>query len=58
MGTEATMLGKVCDRFVEKSPLSVMVCGTPARVLGAEHLDAWCAQTAHKSDTRTVGCAT
>jgi hypothetical protein len=48
------MLGKVCARFVEKSPISVMVRGTLERVLGAEHLDAWLARTAQKQYTRTV----
>ncbi len=48
------MLGKVCARFVEKSPISVMVRGTLERVLGADQLDAWFARTAHKQYTRTV----
>jgi hypothetical protein len=48
------MLGKVFARFVEKSPISVMVRGTLERVLGAEHLDAWFARTAQKQYTRTV----
>jgi hypothetical protein len=48
------MLGKVFARFVEKSPLSVMVRGTLERVLGAEQLDAWFARTAQKQYTRTV----
>lgn len=48
------MLGKVFDRFVEKSPLSVMVRGTLERVLGAAQLDAWFARTAQKQYTRTV----
>ena len=48
------MLGKVFARFVEKSPLSVMVRGTLERVLGADQLDAWFARTAHKQYTRTV----
>jgi hypothetical protein len=48
------MLGKVFDRFVEKSPLSVMVRGTLERVLGADHRDAWFARTAQKQYTRTV----
>ena len=51
---EATMLGKVFARFVEKSPISVMVRGTLERVLGAEQLDAWFARTAQKQYTRTV----
>ena len=48
------MLGKVFDRFVEKSPISVMVRGTLERVLGASQLDAWFARTAQKQYTRTV----
>jgi IS4 transposase len=48
------MLGKVFARFVEKSPISVMVRGTLERILGAEQLDAWFARTAQKQYTRTV----
>ena len=48
------MLGKVFVRFVEKSPISVMVRGTLERVLGAEQLDTWFARTAQKQYTRTV----
>ena len=48
------MLGKVFDRFVEKSPISVMVRGTLERVLGADQRDAWFARTAQKPSTRTV----
>src|SRR5213594_3838302 len=48
------MLGKVFARFVEKSPIAVMVRGTLERVLGAEQLDTWFARTAQKQDTRTV----
>src|SRR5712691_2866503 len=51
---EATLLGKVFARFVEKSPMSVMVRGTLERVLGADQLDAWFARTAQKQSTRTV----
>jgi hypothetical protein len=54
MQQEATMLGKVFDRFVEKSPISVMVRGTLERVLGTDQLDAWFARTAQKQYTRTV----
>jgi hypothetical protein len=50
---EATMLGKIFARFVEKSPISVMVRGTLERVLGADQLDTWFAQTAQKPYTRT-----
>jgi len=48
------MLGAVFNRFVEKSPIAVMVRGTLKRVLGADQLDAWFARTAQKPYTRTV----
>jgi len=48
------MLGTVFARFVEKSPISVMVRGTLERVLGADQLDTWLARTAQKQYTRTV----
>jgi hypothetical protein len=48
------MLGKVFARFVEKSPIAVMVRGTLERVLGADQLDAWFARTAQQQYTRTV----
>jgi hypothetical protein len=48
------MLGKIFDRIVEKSPMSVMVRGTLERVLGTDQLDTWFAQTAQKQYTRTV----
>jgi Transposase DDE domain len=48
------MLGKMFARFVEKSPISVMVRGTLERVLGADQLDAWFARTAQKQYTRTL----
>src|SRR5258708_5642075 len=51
---EATMLGKVFERFIEKSPISVMVRGTLERVLGADQLNAWFARTAQKQYTRTL----
>jgi hypothetical protein len=35
------MLGGVFERFVEKSPLSVMVRGTLERVLGPDPLNVW-----------------
>jgi hypothetical protein len=44
----------VFARFVEKSPISVMVRGTLERVLGADQLDAWFAHTAQKQYTRTL----
>jgi hypothetical protein len=52
------MLGKVCTRFVEKSPLAVMVRGTLERVWGAEQRDAWFARTAQQPYPRTVWFAT
>ena len=48
------MLGKVFARFMEKSPIAVMVRGTLERVLGADQLDAWFARTAQKQYTRTL----
>jgi hypothetical protein len=36
---EATMLGQVFQRFVQRSPISVMVRGTLEHVLGAEQLN-------------------
>ncbi len=48
------MLGKVFDRFGEKSPIAVMVRGTLAHVLGAEQREDWCARTAQKPYPRTV----
>jgi hypothetical protein len=48
------MLGKVFERFVEKSPISVMVRGTLERVLGADQLHAWCERTAQKPYTRAL----
>ena len=42
------MLGDVFERFVEKSPISVMVRGTLERVLGADQLDGWYERTAQK----------
>ena len=35
------MLGAVFERFVEKSPISVMVRATLERVLSADRLDLW-----------------
>jgi hypothetical protein len=48
------MLGEVFARFMEKSPISVMVHGTLERVLGAEQLHAWFARTAQKQYTHAV----
>ena len=48
------MLGKVCERFVKKSPISVMVRAALERVLGADRLDLWCERTAQKPYTREL----
>jgi len=46
------MLGQVFERFVEKSPLSVMVRAALERVLGADRLDLWYQRTAQKPYSR------
>lgn len=48
------MLGDVFARFVEHSPISVMVRGTLERVLGADQLDLWYERTAQKQYTREL----
>lgn len=48
------MLGAVFERFVEKSPISVMVRGTLERVLGPDPLDLWYERTANKQYTREL----
>lgn len=48
------MLGAVCERFVEKSPISVMVRAALERVLGADRLDLWYERTAQKQYTRDL----
>jgi hypothetical protein len=48
------MLGAVFERFVEKSPISVMVRGTLERVLGPDPLDWWYEHTAKKQYTREL----
>jgi hypothetical protein len=48
------MLGEIFQRFVEKSPIAVMVRGVLERVLGAEALDAWYERTAQKQYSRTL----
>src|ERR1041384_7101814 len=48
------MLGDVFERFVEKSPISVMVRATLERVLGADRLDLWYKRTAQKQYTREL----
>ena len=48
------MLGEVFERSVEKSPISVMVCASLERVLGADRLDLWYERTAQKQYTRDL----
>lgn len=48
------MLGDVFDRFVQKSPISVMVRASLERVLGADRLDLWYERTAKKQYTREL----
>jgi Transposase DDE domain len=48
------MLGEVFQRFVQKSPLSVMVQGILERVLGADQLDRFYERTAHCQYTREL----
>ena len=48
------MLGEVFERFVEKSPISVMVRASIERVLGADRLDLWFDRTAQKQYTRDL----
>jgi IS4 transposase len=48
------MLGEVFQRFVQRSPLSVMVRGTLERVLGAEQLNQFYARTANNQYTREL----
>ncbi len=48
------MLGAVFERFVDRSPISVMVRGTLERVLGADPLDLWYKRTAQKQYTRDL----
>jgi hypothetical protein len=50
------MLGQVFERFVEKSPLSVMVRAALARVLGAARLELWSRRTAQQPYTRACVC--
>jgi hypothetical protein len=51
---EAAMLGEVFERFVAKSPISVMVRAALERVLGADRLDQWYERTAQKQYTREL----
>jgi len=48
------MLGAVFERFVEKSPISVLVRAALERVLGADRLDLWSERTAQKQYTRDL----
>ncbi len=48
------MLGAVFEKFVEKSPISVMVRAALERVLGADRLDLWYERTAQKQYTRDL----
>ena len=48
------MLGDVFERFVDKSPISVMVRAALERVLGADRLDLWYERTAQKQYTRDL----
>jgi hypothetical protein len=51
---EAAMLGEVFERFVAKSPISVMVRAALERVLGADRLDQWYERTAQQQYTRAL----
>jgi hypothetical protein len=48
------MLGRVFQRFVQRSPISVMVRGTLERVLGAEQLNQFYERTAKNQYTREL----
>ena len=48
------MLGQVFERFVQRSPLSVMVRGTLEGVLGADQLDQFYDRTAINQYTREL----
>jgi hypothetical protein len=48
------MLGEVFERFVAKSPISVMVRAALERVLGADRLDQWFERTAENQYTREL----
>lgn len=47
-------LKPVFERFVEKSPISVMARGTMERVLNPEQLNEWFDNTAQKQYTREL----
>ena len=48
------MLNAVFDRFVDQSPVTVMVGGLLERIMTPEKLDAWFEQTAEEQYTRTL----
>lgn len=48
------MLNSIFDKFVEKSPLSVIVRGLAERVLNPDKLDEWFEQTAQTQYTRDL----
>ena len=48
------MLNSVFERFVEVSPITVMVGGTGVRMLHPEQLDAWFEETTHGQYTREL----
>jgi IS4 transposase len=48
------MLGEVFKRFVDHSPISVMVRGTLERVFGADALDLWYERTARNQYSREL----
>ena len=48
------MLGEVCERFMEKSPISVMIRAALERVLGAARLDRWYERPAQKPYPRAL----
>ena len=48
------MLGQVFERFVEKSPISVMVRATLERVWGADRFDLWYRRTTQKQYARAL----
>jgi hypothetical protein len=52
------MRGHVCERVVEKSPLSVLVRATLERVWGADRLDRWSRRTTQKPYIRALMCST
>jgi len=47
-------LNPVFERFVEKSPISVMARGTMERILNPDQLNEWFDKTAQKQHTREL----